>query len=73
MYVLTETLTRANLVLMGLFVALMTVLFAVPGFTQGLGSEAQSAATDGVTKAALVAGVVIGFAILYKLIRKVTG
>lgn len=54
--------------------AFLMVAVAVPAFAQsGLAGEAQSAATTAIAGAAVVAGIVVGFAILYKLIRKVTG
>jgi len=62
---------------MRVFVALnvlaLSLVMAVPAFAQGLGAEAQTAATSGVGDAVLVAGIIIAFAVGYKLVRKVTG
>lgn len=58
-----------------LVAAVVSMVYSTAAFAQGadLGSVAQNKATGAVADAVLVAGVIIGFAVLYKIIRKVTG
>lgn len=65
-----------GLYLMGLMAALVVSMVLSPAaFAQaaGLGAVAQEKANAAVGDAILVAGIIIGFAVLYKIIRKVTG
>lgn len=66
---------RGAMLVMSAFVMLM---LAVPAFASSdvagdLGAAALSGANSAIGKATLVAAVLIGFAIAYKAIRKVTG
>jgi hypothetical protein len=69
---MSTTYRRMSIMLTACFVMMM---LAVPAFAQtgGLGEVARTEATGAVADAVLVAGVIIGFAVLYKIIRKVTG
>jgi hypothetical protein len=53
---------------------IVTSVYSAAAYAQAdLGQVAQQKATGAVGDAVLVAGVIIGFAVLYKIIRKVTG
>ncbi len=73
MNIVKSTINRYR---MRLFVVLnvvaLSLVLAVPAFAD-LGTQAASAATGGVTDAVVVAGIIVAFAVGYRLIRKVTG